>query len=430
MKHRKPLHIAYLVQQFPPEVGAGPARVTEMALRWLAEGSRVTVITGMPNRPYGRIFPEYRGKIYLEEDWQGIRVLRSWLYASPKHGLLRTMVNNTSFMVTAAAHALLRAGRPDVLIASSPPFFPHVSGVLLGSLRRVPVVLELRDLWPDYLVGMGVLNFRPAVKALFGLERALLHRSAHVVVVTDSFRRRVVDKGVAPERISVIPNGVETDRYYPSTDAPPIDALVRRGEEFIVGYLGNMGAGQGLPTVVDAAAELAANGDPVRIVIAGDGPDRQRVVERAQELGLENVSIHPPIDKAATRAFYNSCDICLVPLAPFPILQETVPSKLFEVMACGRPVIAGLGGEGARIVNESGGGLVISPGDTSALARAIRSIIALSADDRARMGERGRRYVAEHYNRDMLAARYLETLRTVAHPRLESSEPVSALVSR
>ena len=430
MKQREPLHIAYLVQQFPPEVGAGPARVTEMAMRWLAEGSRVTVITGMPNRPFGRIFPEYRGKLFDEENWQGIRVLRSWLYASPKHGLARTLVNNTTFMVTAATHALLRAGRPDVLIASSPPFFPHISGVLVGSLRRIPLVLELRDLWPDYLVGMGVLSFRPAVKALFALERALLRRSSHVVVVTESFRCRVVDKGVAPDKISVIPNGVETDRYYPAVEAPPLDALVRRGDEFIVGYLGNIGAGQGLSSVLDAAAALAASGDPVRVVIAGDGPERQRVVDRARELGLMNVSIHPPIPKAATRAFYNACDVCLVPLAPFPILQETVPSKLFEVMACARPVIACLGGEGARIVKESGGGLVVPPGDPLALTCAIRSIVALSPDERARMGERARSYVARHYNRDVLAARYLDVLRAVAQPAPRSPEPDPALVSR
>lgn len=352
-----PLRIGYLVQQFPPEVGAGPARVTEMALRWQAAGCEVTVFTAMPNRPAGVIHPDYRGKLVMEEDWRGIRVLRSWLYASPLHGFARTVLNNATFMVTAAAQGLIRGRGLDVLIASSPPFLPHVSGVAVATVRRLPLVLEVRDLWPDYLVGMGVLREGIASRGLFALERSLLRRADHVVVVTESFRHRLREKGVAEERIDVIPNGVDTGFYHPASEPPPLEALRRVPGEFLVTYLGNFGAGQALTTVLDAAARLVdGDGPRFRFVLAGDGPDRARVEAHAAELGLSNVSIHPPIDKDATRAFYNASDISLVPLAPFPILQETVPSKIFEVMACARPVLASLGGEGARIVERCGGG--------------------------------------------------------------------------
>jgi glycosyltransferase involved in cell wall biosynthesis len=406
----RPLHIGYVVQQFPPEVGAGPARVAEMARHWVGEECRVTVFTGMPNRPVGVIPPEYRGRLFMEEEHEGVRVLRSWLYASPRHGFARTLLNNVTFMATAAMHATAKAGGVDVLIASSPPFFPHVSGRIAAGARRLPLVLEVRDLWPDYLVDMGVLKGGPA-KALFALERRLLRAADQVVVVTDSFRRRVAEKGVAPDRIHLVPNGVETSFYYRACEPPPVPELARRDGEFVVGYLGNFGQGQGLGAVLDAARLLASDAG-VRFVLAGGGPEAAMLGERAAS--LPNVAVLPPIAKDQTRAFYNGCDLVLVPLAPVPVFQETVPSKLFEIMACERPLLASLDGEGRRIVEESGGGIVRAPGDPAAIADGIRAVRAMDASALAEMGRAGRAYVERHYARGVLAARYLDVLRAAA----------------
>ena len=407
-------HVGYIVQQFLPEVGAGPARVGEMADRWTEAGAAVTVITAMPNRPQGRIQAEYRGKLFLREPLGGYQVLRSWIYASPKYGFARTLLNGVSFMATSALHTFFRARDIDVLVASSPPFFLHIGGVAVARMRGIPLVLEIRDLWPDYLVGMGVVKSRHAARALFALERYLLSKADRVVVVTEAFRDRVVEKGVPRSRIEVISNGVDTSFYYRSAEEPPLPSLRRRGDEFIVGYLGNFGAGQDVASLVDAAALLAAEDPTVRVVLAGDGSDRARVVARAGDSRLPNVSLESPIPKHDTRAFYNSCDACLVPLAGFPILQETVPSKIFEIMACERPIVACLGGEGARIIERSGGGIVAAPGDPRSIADAILRMKRLSAAERAAMGERGRRFVAEHYARDVLATRFLALLRDVA----------------
>lgn len=423
MTDSRPLHIGYLVQQFPPEVGAGPARVTEMARHWRDAGARVTVITGMPNRPEGRIHPEYRGRLFMQEEHEGIRVLRSWLYASPKHGFARTLVNNASFMVTSALHALARGGGLDVLVASSPPWFPHLTGTLVHALRRVPLVLELRDLWPDYLAGMGTVRSQAAMRGIFAAERAMLRRADHVVVVTDTFRQRVIEKGTAPERVDVVTNGVDTALYYPSDEPPPLEALRRRDGETVVGYLGNFGASQDLGSVLEAAALLEAADPRIRVVLAGEGTTAEAVVARARELGLARTSIHPPIPKTRTRAFYNACDVCLVPLAPFPILQETIPSKLFEVMACERPVVASLGGEGARVVRESGCGLVAPPGDARAIADAVLRLRDTPPAERAAMGAAGRDYVGRHFAREALAARYLDILRRVAAGRTGGAPP-------
>lgn len=409
------LHVGYLVQQFPPEVGAGPARVLEMSSRWLARGAKVTAITAMPNRPEGRIHAAYRGKFSVDEEWHGVRALRSWLYASPKHGFARTIVNNVTFMVTAAINGSIRARGIDVLIASSPPLFPHISGRVVASLRRVPLVLEVRDLWPDYLIDMGVLARESiAARMLFALERRLLCKADAVTVVTEAFRHRIVAKGVAKERVHLLPNGVDTTFYHASQEPPCIPALERHGDEFVVGYLGNFGAGQALSTVLEAAAVLAARDPAVRFVIVGDGPDREKLERRAAELRLSNVTMHAPIPKDATRAFYANCDMCVVPLANVAVFQETIPSKIFEIMASECPVLASLDGEARRIVEESQGGLVAPPGDVDGMVRGILAMRALTADERRAMGQRGRRFVAEHYERRVIADRYLTLLHTIA----------------
>lgn len=410
MSVSRPLHILYLVQQFPPEVGAGAGRVLEMARRWVEAGARVTVVTGMPNRPQGVVHPDYRGRLFVDEEWEGIRVLRSWLYASPEHGFARTVANNASFMVTSAVHALVRATKPDVLIASSPPFLPHVAGAAVATLRRIPLVLEVRDLWPDYMVSMGVVRERSvAARALFTLERGLLRRATHAVAVTESFRRRLVQKGMDAGDVTVIPNGIDIATYRPASEPAPIPALQRRGDEFLVGYLGNFGVSQALEAVVDAA-RILRDVPGIRFVLVGDGTDRRRLERHVAAAGAGNLSVHPPIPKDATRAFYNACDVTLVPLASFPVLQETVPSKIFEVMGCARPVLASLRGEAATITRESGGGVVVEPEDAQGIADAVLRLRAMPAAERAAMGEMGRAYAIAHYSREVLADRYLDLL--------------------
>jgi glycosyltransferase involved in cell wall biosynthesis len=350
----------------------------------------------------------------MEENWEGIRTLRSWLYAGDGRGLKTKLINNLTFMVSGLIHALARGDRYDVIIASSPPFLPHVSGVALGRLRGIPLVLEIRDLWPDYLVAFGMLENSTARGALFGLERWLLAQAEHVVLVTNSFRERVIGKGVARERTDVIPNGVGLDHYYRSDEPPPLKEMVKAPGEFLVGYLGTFGKGQGLETVVRAASLLASHDPRIRFILAGDGPERDRVADAVKVSRATNVLLHPPILRSQTRAFYNACDACLVPLAPIAIFNETVPSKIFEVMACERPLIASVSGEAGEVVERSRGGLRTNPGDEHALAGAILKVRATPEVEQLEMGRRARAYVAANYDRVALADRYLDILKTVA----------------
>jgi colanic acid biosynthesis glycosyl transferase WcaI len=242
-----------------------------------------------------------------------------------------------------------------------------------------------------------------------------LHAADHVIVVTESFRERVISKGVRPDRIDVIPNGVDVTRYHATEkEKPPFSALKRGSGEFIVGYLGTFGKGQGLEYVVRAAELLQKDGLKIRFVLAGDGPELPRVKDEIEKSRVKNITLHPPIPRDQTRAFYNSCDVCLVPLAPIPIFSETIPSKIFEIMACERPLVASVSGEGAAIVDRSRGGIRVEPGDARGLAKAIQRVQAMSAEEREAMGSRARQYVSAHYDRLALADKYLEILRMVA----------------
>lgn len=409
------MHIGYLIQQYAPEVGAGPARAGEMAERWIRAGHRVTVHTAMPNRPEGRIHAAYRGKWSQSDSLGGVGIRRTWLYARPGGGFGTTLLNNLSFALTAGVDTLRFRPRWDVLIASAPPFFTHLTGVAIAALRRVPLVLEVRDLWPDYLVEMGVLRGASA-RALFALERSLLRRAARVVTVTEGLRRRVIEKGIAAERVVVITNGVDTARYYPATEPPPIPEVVRRNGEFLVGYLGNFGRGQDLGVVLEAAARLAASGARHRFVLAGDGPEGERIRAEAARQRLPNLVVRGPIAKEATRAFYNACDACLVPLAPLPAFDGAIPSKLFEILACARPVLASVRGEAAELLQGADAGIVRPPGDAAALAQGLEQLAALPTEMRTGMGERGRDLVGRRFGRDTLAARYLSLLQEVGRP--------------
>lgn len=418
-----PLRIGYFNQDFVPEVGAGPARLLEMSRRWQELGAEVTVVCGVPNRRMpgkgeGVIAEEYRGRWLVRETWDGVRTIRSRVYATPKAGFLPKLANNLSFLASGTAAALRAMGPVDVLIASSPPFFPHIGGAVVAARRRIPLVLEVRDLWPDYMVQMGMLRAdAPATRALFALERRLLRRADLVVAVTESFRERLIGKGVAPDRTIIVPNGVDTEAY----DAAPVGAppaLVPRDGAPVIGYLGTFGKGQGLADIVHAAVRVAAARPDAHVLLVGDGPDRPAVEAAIAATGACNVSIHPPIPRAQTRAFYQACDVCLVPLAPIPIFQETIPSKIFEVMACERPLVASLAGEAARIIEGCEGGVTCPPGDARAIADAILGVLAMPPEARGAMGARARAHVLERFDRTRLADSYLDALRrVVAAPR-------------
>jgi glycosyltransferase involved in cell wall biosynthesis len=317
-----------------------------------------------------------------------------------------------SFAVTSVLLALTKPVRPDVVIVSSPPFFTVPAGWAFSRYHRAPLVFEVRDLWPDVFVASGVLSEGRLFRALRRLEMAFYRAARKVVVVTRSFRDDLLARGVPEEKISVVPNGADLELFGPR----PASADLRRrlgGEgKFLATYVGTHGILQGLEQILDAAEDLR---EEPRFVFAfvGEGARREALGEDAARRRLDGVTFHAALPRETMPELYASSDACIVCLRPLPIFRKFVPSKIFEILACGRPLIAAVEGEAAEIVRAAGG-IVVPPGDGKAIAGALRE---LAREGTATAGETeppGRRYVREKFDRRRLAREYLETLRAAA----------------
>lgn len=390
------MRVLVVTHYFPPEVGAPQARLSEMARVWAADGDEVTVLTGMPNHPTGVLPPEYRGAVRRVESRDGYRVVRTWLYATPNEGFVRKTLGHLSFMVTGLVLGLRPTGRADVVVVSSPTFFSIATGWALARLKRARLVVEVRDLWPAILVDLGVLTNRRVVALLERLELAAYRAADVVVTVTEGFRDDIVRRGIPAAKVHVIRNGADVARFTPR---PPVAK-----ERPLVLYAGAHGISHGLRSVVDAAALVPE----VDVALVGEGADKENVRRHAERLALPNLAMRPSVPRDEMPDLVASADICLVPLRDVPLFTTFIPSKMFEYLAAGRPVIGAVTGEAARILTEAGQ-VVVPPEDPAALAEAIRALAA-DAASREKMAEVGRRYVVEHFDRTVLARRYRELL--------------------
>jgi glycosyltransferase involved in cell wall biosynthesis len=402
------MRIIIVTHYFPPEIGAPQARLSALAAAWAANGDDVTVLTGMPNHPTGVIAPQYRGVIRRREWRDGYRVLRTWLYATPNEGMARKTIGHLSFMVTSVLLGGRASGPADVVVVSSPTFFAIGAGWLLARLKRARLVVEVRDLWPAIFTELGVLTNRRVIRLLERLELAAYAAADTVIVLSDGFRANLIGRGVPADKVHTIRNGVCPGEFDPGA---PADARLRARlgagpADCLVLYAGTHGISQGLTSVADAAAGLT--GEEIRFAFVGDGADKQRLLRRVTELGLRNVTLLPGIPHEQVPALLAAADICLVPLRDVPLFSSFIPSKMFEYLAAGKPVVGAVAGEAAQILREAGA-LVVPPADSAALSAAIQT---LAAEPRRRqaMGRRGRCYVEKYFDRAALAGLYRKLL--------------------
>jgi hypothetical protein len=402
------MRILIVTHYFPPETGAPQARLSGLAAAWASGGDDVTVLTGMPNHPTGVIPLEYRGAIRRRERRGGYRVLRTWLYATPNDGVARKTIGHLSFMVSAVLLGWRASGPADVVVVSSPTFFSVGAGWLLARLKRARLVVEVRDLWPAIFTELGVLTNRRLIALLERLELAAYAAADTVIVVSDGFRANLIGRGVPAGKVHTIRNGVRSGEFDPQARADPrLRARLGAGPgDCLVLYAGTHGISQGLTSVADAAAQLA--GQPIRFAFVGEGADKQRLRDRVAELGLRNVTLRPGIPHERVPALLAAADICLVPLRDVPLFSLFIPSKMFECLAAGRPVVGAVAGEAAQILREAGA-QVVPPADSTALAGAIE-VLAADPVRRAAIGRQGRCYVEEYFDRDTLARQYRKLL--------------------
>ncbi len=410
------MHIGYFAHWFYPETGALAGRAHELGRFWLSAGCKVSVLTAMPNHPEGRIRDGYRGKRAMVEQVDGITVYRKWLIPSAKRTAAGTALNHGSLALHAIAAAVFdRVPSPDIWIASSPPLLTAAAGAPIARLQGVPFIFEVRDLWPDYFVEMGVLTNRWILGSLYRLEAALYRNAGAVVTVAESARMRIIrKKHIEADKVFAIPNGVDLSKFQASEDLRTSKrAELGLRDKFVVTYIGNHGLGQGLPSVAQAASILRDRSRDIHFLFVGDGAERDAVVRKTAELTLSNVTLLRTCPREEVPAFYQASDVCIVPLADIPSFRDTIPSKIFEIMGSGRPLIGALAGEGAELIERSGAGLVVPPENPNVLADAVTRMAGMTAPARDQMGRNGRHFVEKHFDRSILARRYLEILEGV-----------------
>jgi glycosyltransferase involved in cell wall biosynthesis len=394
-------------------MGAPAARVAELSHLWTEAGHEVTVLTGFPNHPTGVVSPGYRSKMrYLvgREQLDGIEVVRTWLLPFPNRKPHERMLNYSSFCLSAASTGMFLS-QPDVVIATSPQLLVGLAGWWLARWKRVPFILEVRDLWPESLAAVGAAHENsPLYKALSGIARFLYRACDRIVVVTPAFEHHLVETyKLPPEKISVVENGVNTDLFNPHAERPETRAALQAEGTFVVSYIGTMGLAHGLQTVVEAASLLRHSAPEVLLLLVGEGAEKERIVSSVRDRGLSNVRFVDQQSREDIPAYICASDVCLVPLKRSELFTTVLPSKMLEFMACARPVIVGVDGLARRVVEEATAGIFVEPENPEDLANATKRL----AGDPAlceMLGRNGRRYILQNFTRRHTAEVYMRLL--------------------
>lgn len=409
--HTVIMRILFFTHYFPPEGNAPATRVFQMARRWVRAGHEVQVITGVPNVPTGKPYAGYRNQLYQVEVLEGIRVRRVWTCLAPNKAVVRRSLNYGSYFFSALVAGLC-GPRPDIIVATSPQFLCGCAGATLAKIRRIPFVLEIRDLWPESISAVGAVQKKGVLRALERIERALYRSAARIVTVGEGYRDRLIERGVAPEKIAIIPNAPDVSVFAPRTPDETLRAEYGLIGRKICAYVGTIGMASGLQVVVQAAQQLKrANRNDWVFWLVGDGAIREELERETRVHDLTDyirfAGLQP---KDRIPNFLATADVCLVHLRRQPLFRSVLPSKMLEAAAMAKPIVLGVEGYAADLLRRMGAGIVIEPENETQLLAALDRFASDPIYSR-RCGESGRSYVLEHFNLDRLATVYESLLR-------------------
>lgn len=408
------MKILYVSQHYPPEMGALAGRAAELSRHFAALGHEASVLTGFPNHPRGVVFPEYverSRRFFFHEKIHGVDVARTRFLLRPNSGAFDRVLSYGSFCLSAIFRGVFLES-PDVVIGTSPPLPIAIAGYAIGRLKGAHVIFEVRDLWPESLEGVGIgvkkswlYNFVAAI------VRFLYKHSDHIVVVTPAFKEYLNKTWDVPiEKMSVVVNGVETERFRPFTPSPEIRRELGISDtQFVAAYVGTMGMAHGLETFLQVAALLQDRAPQITLLMVGDGGHRHDLLKVAAERQLRNLVVAEQQPRDKIPAIINSADVCLSLLKNQAVFKTVIPTKMLEYMACARPVVLSVGGQAEQILHEADAGISVEAENPAAIADAILTMYS-DPEGRKRFGENGREYVTTHMERSKTARDYLDVL--------------------
>ncbi len=408
------MKVLILSQYFFPEVGATQTRMYEFARALVAQGHQVDVLTEFPNHPGGVMPPDYRGRWFERDESHPFRIFRVWVATSARKTFGTRLAFYGSFLATALLGSLRLPRRYDVVVATSPPLPVALAGSIIARRTRAALVMDVRDLWPKAAQALGELSNPWLYRMAEKLELRLYQKADTITATTRSFCRYIRDLGIDPMKIIHVSNGTLREIFAPERGSADLRTRLGLDGKFVVTYAGIHGLAQNLEIAL-AAAERLQGKDDVQFLFVGEGPRKAQLVREAETRRLKNVRFLPQVPLEESAYYLNASDAILVPLARHPVFTMFVPSKLYDGMACGKPILLAVDGEAREILEQAGAGLFVEPGDPQVLVAAIRHLLH-HPEFCKEAGERGRLFVTRRYLRGEQAARFVEVV-AAAHRR-------------
>lgn len=406
------MKILFLSDNFFPETNAPATRLYEHSVRWAKSGHAVTVVTSAPNFPQGKVYEGYKNAWRRVEMIDGVKVVRVKTYITANEGFLKRTLDYMSFMVSSFLFGLFEE-QPDLIVATSPQFFTAIGGWALSKVRGLPFVLELRDLWPATILAVGAINRGRLYAMLEWVELFLYRQATAVIPVTKSFKNDLVLRGIDAKKIFVVLNGVDLSRYQPRAEKDPAMAKGLGIEgKFVVGYLGTHGMCHGLEFIVEAAEQLRTQADIV-FLFAGAGAEKQMLRAAVNRKVLKNVIMLNAQPKERMPALWSVCDLALIPLRDDQLFTTVIPSKLFECMGMGVPIVMSLPkGEATGIMENEGAGVSVPPENPGALTEAILNL--KESPEKLKALREASKRAASRYSRDTFANQMIHVFEIAA----------------
>ncbi len=376
----------------------------------------MTVLTAFAHHPTGVKAPRDWGVLTRRERVDGIRLLRTYVYAAPNKGALKRMASYASFMLSAMTIGRMRVPRPDVVVATSPQLLCAAAGWFLARTLRAPFVFEVRDLWPESILAVEALKDSTLIHTMKRLARFLYQHCDRIVTVGEGYRRGIHTRyGISEDAMEVVRNGIDTSLFVPGARNNEVRKQYGWEDRFVIMYAGTHGMAHGLHNVLEAANTLRGEPDKM-FVFVGEGAEKDNLKRQAARLQLPNVQFIDQQSKGRIPLFYAACDLGLVSLRDTPLFQEVLPSKIFEYLGMERAILLNVAGEARQVVEEAGAGVYVPSGNVPALVSAIRQLARRRAE-LDEMGRRGRQFVLQRLRPPRPARRDLDILKSVVGPK-------------
>ncbi len=403
------VRIMLLTQWFEPE----PAfKGLVFARELIKQGFEVEVVTGFPNYPGGKLYPGYKMRLIQREIVDGVNITRLPLYPSHDGSALKRIVNYVSFGISSAIYGLFKAKRPDVIYAYHPPLTTGITALMLRFFRKVPVMLDIQDMWPQTLAATGMLNNKKLMEFIGKVCNRVYKYSDRIAVNSPGFKRLLIEQGVTAGKIHVIYNWCNEDALHGASGVCP--EYFENDNTFRVMFAGNMGQAQGLDAIIEVAEKLQPLRSDISLVLLGSGVAMKGIQSKIAEKKLVNVKCIPSVPMSDVGAYLNAANVLLVHLKDDPLFRITIPSKTQAYMAIGKPVIMAVRGDAADLIREADCGVVAIPEDADSIIGAIIKLADMSETERRTMAEKGKAFYLKRLSLDMGVKQFSEQFRTLS----------------